>query len=194
MLGKVTLSGLLVAAGAMASVIFTPTTPDSLTLTVLSLNSDSSVLGYDLRGTEGGTVNGLGTIFLTDGTALGIPAPANPNIFLIVIDQALDQSGLLTFGTPVVEPPGLVQTATFAPFTVITDPALAAFVDSAPLTFDWRLTGVTPGATTTVSTWDLIDATGTATATPEPESFAMLGFGVMGIGLIRRYRCRNRLV
>lgn len=196
MLTKSMLAGLLVFTGALASAAtLTPTTPNSVVLTVLSLDVNSTVLGYDLRGTTGGTVDALGTVYITDGVPLGFPSPANPNVNLLIIDAALDQYGLLSFDTPVVGGVGLLEHATFSPFTVISNPALSAFVDSPPLVFEWSLTGTSAGTpignlTTTVSTWQLFDAT---SSVPEPASYALVGFGVLGIILIRKNRSQKRL-
>jgi hypothetical protein len=192
MLSKSMLAGILVLAGSIAHAsVLTPTTPDSLVLTVLSLNADNSVIGYDLRGTVAGTVDAIPeTLYISDGTPLGLPAPPIPNIFLLMINGTLTQSGILTFGLPAVGGPGLVQDSTFAPNTAISDPALLA-ITGGTLAFDWAFTSSGPGPVisdrnTTLSTWHLVDAT--STSTPEPASMALMGVGALFIVLARKKR------
>jgi hypothetical protein len=171
--------------------MLTPTTPNTVTLTVLSLDADNSVIGYDLRGTTGGTVDALGTVFITDGQPLGLPSPPSPNIFLILINGALDENGVLTFGVPAVGGVGLQENATFAPSTAISDPALLALVGNPPLMFDWALSLAVPqGNGTTVSTWSLVDVT--SAAVPEPASFALIGLGMLALGVVRKRSVSRR--
>src|SRR5215472_16433613 len=96
-------AGTFVLMGALAQAsTFSVATPNSLTLTVLSQNVSNTVLGYSLGGTDGGTVDVLpGTVYLTDGVPLGL-TPSSPNIFLILINAALTESGVLTMATPTV--------------------------------------------------------------------------------------------
>jgi hypothetical protein len=194
MLRKCVLVGLAFLTATLAGAAqFTPTTPDTLFLTVLSLDSNSSIIGFDLRGTVGGTVDALGTVYITDGTPLGFPSPTSPNSFLLIINAALDQYGVLTFALPTIGGPGLQETATFAPFTAITDPALAALVNSAPLLFDYSFNNRSVGPVignqaTTLSQWQLVDATSTA---PEPGSLALMGLGVVCIGFRARRGLRR---
>ena len=190
MLSKSMLAGILVLAGSLAHAsVLTPTGSDTLVLTVLSQNSDNAVLGYDLRGTTGATVDAIPeTLFVTDGTPLGLPTPPIPNIFMLMINGALTENGVLTFGLPAVGGPGLTETATFAPGTAITDPALLAITGGGTITFDWAFTGQTVNVDrgTTLSTWQLIDAT--STSTPEPASMALMGVGALFIVLARKKR------
>ena len=193
MLSKSMLAGILVLAGSIAHAsILTPTGADTLVLTVLSQNSNNAVLGYDLRGTTGATVDAIPeTLFITDGTPLGLPTPPIPNIFMLMINGALTENGVLTFGTPAVGGPGLQETASFAPGTAITDPALLAITAGGPITFEWAFVNSASGPiiadqNTTLSTWQLIDAT--STATPEPASMALMGVGALFIVLARKKR------
>ena len=195
MLSKSMLAGILVLAGSMAHAsVLTPSGTDTLVLTVLSRNLDNAVLGYDLRGTTGATVDAIPeTLFITDGTPLGLPTPPIPNIFLLMINGALTENGVLTFGGPTVGGPGLQQNATFAPGTAITDPALLAITASGSITFDWAFVKSGPGPitadqNTTLSTWQLIDATSASTSTPEPASMALMGVGALFIVLARKKR------
>lgn len=180
---------LLTATLAGAAPVLTPTAPNSLFLTVLSDDSNSAILGYDLRGTLGGTVDALGTVYITDGVPLGFPAPSIGNIFMILINSALNEYGVLTFGIPTIGGSGIQSVATFAPFTGITDPALLAFSSSAPLLFDFSFSSRSAGPpignlTTTLSQWQVVSATGTV---PEPGSLALMGIGIACVGIrVRR--------
>lgn len=193
MLSKSMLAGFLVLAGSIAHAsVLTPTTPDSLVLTVLSLTSNNVVLGYDLRGTVAGTVDAIPeTLYISDGTPLGLPSPPVPNIFLLMINGTLTESGILTFGTPAPGGPGLQEGATFAPSTAISDPALVAITSSGILQFEWSFVGSGNGPVindqnTTLSTWHLVDAT--SNSVPEPASMALMGVGALFIVLARKKR------
>ena len=190
MLRTSALAGLafLTATLAGAAPVLTPTTPNSLFLTVLSDDSNSAILGYDLRGTLGGTVNALGTVYVTDGTPLGFPTPPIGNIFMILINSALNEYGVLTFAIPTIGGSGLQSVATFGPFTAVTDPALSALSSTAPLVFDFsflsRQAGPPVGPqTTTLSQWQVVSATGSV---PEPGSLVLMGLGVACVGLRAR--------
>ncbi len=177
--------GLAAAAVGHASVL-TPDSGNSLVLTVQSLDADSSVLAFDLRGTTSGTLTGGFQVYISDGQPLGAPAPPIPNSLMLFIDAGLTQGGLLTFGTPVVGGPGLLEPATFSGLFPITDPSFADFVSS-PINFSWALVGTTPGDPgTTLSTWSMVDAT----SVPEPMSVVMVGCGLAAVGLVKRRSSR----
>src|SRR4051812_24790688 len=75
------------------------TNPGDLTLTAL-ISPGPTFTAFDIRGTALLAVSNsgpLGSVFVTDGVPLGLPAPASPNSLMLATDVTTAERGLLTF-------------------------------------------------------------------------------------------------
>lgn len=183
---------MVVASAMVSAAVITPVPGGpypggDLVLTVITSNFDSSVLDYDLRGTQQGSLNGT-TVFITDGQPVGASAPSIPNTSLFLTNDVVSEYVILNFAAPtIIGANSLQQIATTSPGVPFTNPELANFASELPLVFTWTITsfqGFDSGSD--ISTWALVQANSTPSEVPEPSTYVIAGLGLAGLALRRR--------
>jgi hypothetical protein len=174
---KVLASTLLLSSFAIAG----PISVNSGTATAtVQFDSGFNVVSIDVRSDAILDVQGVGLVATTD---FGLPSP---NTNLLVLDLGVTQAVLAGLVNPSFSPDllTLLLESTGVPiFGTITDPGVAAFLQT--VTYTFTLTNFDSAGL--VGTYTL-ESAAAAGAVPEPSSivFSMIGFGALA--LLRRRR------
>jgi hypothetical protein len=167
----------------------------SLNLAIFTDSTTNAILGFDIRGgVQVGifdpSLNPLGGVLVTDGTAFGLAAPPPPNTLLLATDLGFTQASFIAFSDVTLGGPGALLEGDVTPGSGITDPALLLFDTLGPFKFGFSfLNQQVFSPTELVTNFSLA---GIQAQVPEPSTLPFSAAGLVLVSVVAKAIHRRR--